>query len=147
MPKKYIVDLSEEERDILNGVVLKLKGGYQKIRRAQILLKANINGLSWTDKQISEAFDCTTRAVENTRKTLVLEGFNEALERKKRVNSPNPKKFNGEQEAKVIALRLGSPPEGFSNWSLRLLTKRVIELGIVDSVSEETIRTTLKKMV
>ncbi len=147
MPKKYIVELSEKERDILNEVVIKLKGSYQKVRRAQILLKADINALGWTDEKISEAFGCTTRAVENTRKTLVLEGFNEALERKKRVNAPNPKKFNGEQEAKVIALRLGSPPKGFSNWSLRLLTKRVIELGIVDSVSEETIRTTLKKMV
>lgn len=147
MFKKYIVCLSEEERDVLNEVVLKLKGGYQKVRRAQILLKADINGLGWTDKQISEAFNCTTRTVENTRKTLVLEGFTEALERKKRIKPPNPKKFNGEQEAKVIALRLGSPPEGFSNWSLRLLTKMVIELGIVDSVSKETIRTTLKKMV
>ena len=70
MPRKYIVNLSENERDVLNEVIKKSTGGYQKIRRAQILLKSDINGLNWTDKNISEAFKCTTRAVENTRKKL-----------------------------------------------------------------------------
>jgi hypothetical protein len=83
--------------------------------------------------------------VENIRQRLVTEGFEIALDGKKRETPPRQKVLDGEQEAKVIALRLGEPPKGFANWSLRLLAEQVVELEIVDSVSHETLRKTLKK--
>jgi hypothetical protein len=145
MEKKYVVRLTEGERNLLKAVVKKLKGSSEKVRRAQVLLAADADGSNWTDKKISEAFSCRTKTVENIRQRLVTEGFEIALNGKKRDSPPRGKRLNGEQEAKVIALRLGKPPDGFANWSLRLLAEQVVELGIVDSVSHETLRKTLKK--
>ena len=145
MKKKYIVRLSAEERRELAETVKKLKGSSQKVRRAQILLKADANGPGWTDARIAEAFGCRIQTIENLRKRLVTEGFRTAFEGKKPSSAPRSKIFDGKQEAKVIAMRLGKPPKGFSNWSLRLLADRVVELGIVPSVSYETVRQTLKK--
>jgi hypothetical protein len=143
--KKYVVRLTEEERNVLRDVVKKLKGTSQKVRRAQVLLKADVEGPNWTDKKIAEAFSCRTKTVENLRRRLVTEGFEIVLNGKKRDTPPRQKVLDGEQEAQVIALRLGEPPKGFANWSLRLLADQVVELGIVDSVSHETVRKTLKK--
>ena len=145
MRKKYIVRLTDEERGILEEVVKKLKGTGQKVRRAQILLKADANGPNWTDKQIADAFSCRIRTVENIRQGLVERGFEETLNGKKRATPPTEKLLNGEQEAKIIATRLGPPPKGYANWTLRLLSRKVVELEIVDSVSRETVRRTLKK--
>lgn len=145
MKKQYIVRLTEEEQSKLEEVVKKLKGTSQKVRRANILLKANVEGPNWIDAKIAEAFSCRTTTVEKVRKGFVLDGFERVLEHKKRETPPVPKKLDGEQEAQIIALRLGNPPAGFANWSLRLLANRVVELGIVDSISHETIRKTLKK--
>ena len=145
MDKKYIVRLADEERQTLRGVIKKLSGSSQTVRRAQILLKADADGPNWTDKKIAEAFDCRTKTVENIRQRLVTEGFDVTLNGKRRDTPPCPKRLDGEQEAKLIALRLGQPPKGFANWSLRLLADKVVELGIVDSVSHETVRQTLKK--
>ena len=145
MQKKYIVRLMDEERGILEEVVKKLKGTGQKVRRAQILLKADANGPNWTDKQIADAFSCRIRTVENIRQGLVERGFEETLNGKKRATPPTEKLLNGEQEAKIIATRLGPPPKGYANWTLRLLSRKVVELEIVDSVSRETVRRTLKK--
>ena len=145
MNKKYIVRLTDGERETLQSVVKKLKGSSQKVRRAQILLKADADGPNWTDERIAEAFSCRTKTVENIRQRLVTEGFDVALDGKKRETPPRQKRLTGEQEAKVIALRLGKPPAGFANWSLRLLADQVVELEIVDSVSHETVRQTLKK--
>ncbi|KPQ31769.1 MAG: Winged helix-turn helix [Phormidesmis priestleyi Ana] len=147
MPKQYIVELSEAERGELRGVIRKLQGSSQKVRRAQILLKADTGGSNWTDERIAEAFCCRTKTVENIRKRLIQRGFEETLNGAKRTTPPTPKLLSGEQEAEVIALRLGEPPKGYSNWSLRLLARKVIELEIVESVSHETLRQTLKKMV
>ncbi len=147
MQKKYIVRLSGEERDTLRGVVKKLKGTSQKVRRAQILLKADANGPSWSDDRIADAFSCRTRTVEKVRQRLVERGFNETLEGKKRATPPTEKLLNGEQKAKIIATRLGSPPKGYANWTLRLLARKVVALEIVDSISHETVRRTLKKTV
>lgn len=145
--KKYVVRLTDEERCALNRVVKKLSGSSQKVRRAQILLKADIAGAGWTDQQISEAFSCRTRTVENARRTLVEQGFDVALNGKKREHPPRAKILDGEKEAKIIATRLGQPPLGYASWSLRLLTDTVIELGIVETISKETIRRTLKKTI
>lgn len=147
MKKKYIVHLSEEERSILKEIIKKLKGSSQRVRRAQILLKADVGGPNWTDQRIAEAFSCRTQTVENVRESLVINGFEIALNGKKREEPPRKKLLDGEQEAKIIAMRLGPPPDGFSNWSLKLLAERVIALEITESISHETVRTTLKKMV
>lgn len=145
MQKKYIVRLTDEERQTLQTVVKKLKGSSQKVRRAQILLKADADGPAWTDKQIAQAFDCRTKTVENIRQRLVTEGFEVTLCGKRRQTPPRQPVFDGEQEAQVIALRLGQPPKGFANWTLRLLAEKVVELAIVPAVSYETVRRTLKK--
>ena len=146
MQKKYIVRLAEEERSTLKEIIKKLKGTSQRVRRAQILLKADMDGPNWTDQKIAEAFDCRRKTVENVRESLVTNGFEIALNGKKRETPPRKKLLDGEQEAKLIAMRLGSPPDGFGSWSLRLLADKVVELEIVDSISYETVRRTLKKM-
>ena len=145
MNKKYIVRLSKKERQQLNETVKSLKGSSQKARRARILLKADIKGPGWTDLKIAEAFSCRVQTVENLRKRLVAEGFEIALHGKPREKPPVAKKLDGKQETKLIALRLGKPPKGFANWSLSLLAERVVELGLTDSISHETVRKTLKK--
>jgi Homeodomain-like domain len=145
MDKKYIVRLTDQERDELATVIKKLKGTSQKVRRAHILLKADADGPNWTDRQIAEAFDCRTKTVENVRHRLVEYGFREALDRSRRKAPPVEKLLDGDQEARIIATRLGSPPPGYANWTLRLLARKVVELGIVESVSYETVRRTLKK--
>ena len=145
MQKKYVVRLTDEERGELREVVKKLKGTSQKVRRAQILLKADVDGANWTDQKIAEAFSCRTQTVENIRQRLVERGFRETLNGAKREHPPIEKLLNGDQEARVIALRLGPPPKGYANWTLRLLARKVVELEIVDSVSYETVRRTLKK--
>jgi biotin operon repressor len=115
------------------------------VRRAQILLKADADGPSWTDQRIAEAFGCRRQTVENVRQRLVTEGFEVALNGKQPDMPPRPPLLDGQQQAQVIALRLGPPPKGFANWSLRLLAEKVVELSIVESISHETIRRTLKK--
>ena len=145
MFKKYIVRLSEEERSRLADLVKKLKGTSQKVRRANILLKADADGPDWPDDMIAEAFSCRTRTVENVRRRFVTEGLDVALERKRRTTPPRSKTLDGKQEAQVIALRLGDPPEGFASWTLRLLAGQVVELEVAESISHETVRKTLKK--
>ncbi|MFI5457671.1 MAG: helix-turn-helix domain-containing protein [Isosphaerales bacterium] len=145
MNKKYIVRLTDQERDELVIVLKRLKGTSEKVRRAQILLTADADGWNWTDHRIAEAFGCRTKTVENVRQRLVEHGFREALDRSRRDTPPVEKLLSGEQEARIIATRLGSPPPGYANWTLRLLARKVVELGIVESVSYETVRRTLKK--
>jgi hypothetical protein len=147
MVKKYIVRLSEEERSLLRDIVKKLKGTSQKVRRANILLKADVDGPNWSDAKIAEAFSCRTQTVENVRRRLVTEGLDVVLNRKKRETPPRSKILDEKQEAEIIALRLGDPPPGFANWSLRLLADQIVERQIADSISYETVRRTLKKMV
>jgi hypothetical protein len=145
MNKKYIVRLTDQERDELAVVIKKLKGTSQKVRRAQILSKADANGPNWTDQRIDEAFGCRTRTIEKLRQRLVERGFRETVDGVKRELPPVEKLLSCEQEARIIATRLGSPPPGYANWTLRLLARKVVELGIAESVSYETVRRTLKK--
>ena len=145
MQKKYVVRLTEEERGELQDVIKKLKGTSQKVRRAQILLKADAEGPSWTDHRIAEAFSCRVQTVEKIRQRLVERGFRETLDGAQREKPPTEKLLRGDQEARVIAMRLGPPPKGYANWTLRLLAHKVVELEIVDSISYETVRRTLKK--
>jgi transposase len=143
MKKKYIVRLTDSERATLEQMVRKLKGSSQKVRRANILLKADAAGPAWTDARIAEAYGCRRQTVENLRERLVREGFESAVNGQAR--KPRPKVLDGKQEAQLIALRLGPPPAGFANWSLRLLAERVVELAITPAISYETVRRTFKK--
>jgi hypothetical protein len=145
MEKKYVVRLSEVERETCKQVVSKLQGTSQKVRRAQILLKADADGPGWTDQQIADAFSCRTKTVENIRQRLVERGFEQTLERRKSQTAAAKKLLDGKQEAQVIAMRLGAPPPGYANWTLRLIARKVVELEIVPSISHETVRQTLKK--
>jgi hypothetical protein len=143
MNKKYIVRLTDEERAACEATIKKEKGKSEKLRRATILLKAD--GPAWDDAKISEAIGCRTRTAENVRQAFVLEGFERALVWKKRATPPTPKLLDGAGEAKLIALRLGKPPAGYGHWTLRLLADQMVELEIVEWISPETIRQTLKK--
>ena len=145
MNKKYIVRLTDEERAVCETTIKKEKGKAEKLRRATILLKADADGPAWKDEKISEAVGCSTRTVENVRQAFVLDGFEAALVRKQRASSPTPKKLDGAGEAKLIAMRLGKPPTGYGHWTLRLLADQLVELEVVDSISPETVRQTLKK--
>jgi hypothetical protein len=145
MNKKYIVRLSDEERQACTDVIKRLKGTSQKVRRAQILLKADADGPAWTDARIAEAFNCRVQTIENLRKRLDTESFELALEGQKRQTPPRQPLLDGEQEAKLIAMRLGKPPAGYGRWTLRLLADELVALEVVDSISHETVRQTLKK--
>ena len=147
MNKKYVVRLSEEERSVCQGIIKTLKGSSQKFRRAQILLKADADGARWPDVKIAEAFNCRVQTIENLRKRLVMEGFELALDGKKRPEPPTACKLDGEAEAeaKLIAMRVGKPPAGYGHWTLHLLADEMVALEIVDSISHETVRKVLKK--
>src|SRR3954454_24429899 len=143
--KKYIVRLSADERAFCEDIVKNLKGSSQKFRRAQILLQADAEGPGWPDSRIAEAFHCRVQTIENLRKRLVTEGFELALEGKKRREPSTPSKLDGEAEAKLIALRLRKPPTGYGHWTLRLLADELVALEVIDSISHETVRKVLKK--
>jgi hypothetical protein len=145
MYKKYLVRLTEAERNKLAEVIRKLKGTSQKVRRAQILLKTDADGPGWTDSRIAEAFGCRRQTIEKIRERFVERGFEETLEGRKRDKTATERLLSGEQEARIIATRLGPPPKGYANWTLRLLARKVVELEIVEAVSYETVRRTLKK--
>ena len=145
MHKKYIVRLSDEERGICQQIIKNLKGSSQKFRRAQILLKADADGPGWLDVKIAEAFNCRVQTIENVRKRLVTEGFDLALNGQKRQEPPTLPKLDGEAEAKLIAMRLGKPPAGYGHWTLQLLADELVALEVVESISHETVRKTLKK--
>lgn len=144
MQKKYIVRLSRRSAASWKR---SSRSSREAARRcvAQVLLKADANGPGWTDSRIAEAYGCRRQTVETIRQRFVESGFQETLERKPRATPAVEKLLDGEQEAKVIATRLGPPPKGYANWTLRLLARKVVELEIVEAISYETVRRTLKK--
>lgn len=144
--KKYIVRLTDFERKNCCEVIRRLKGTGEKVRRAQMLLKADADGPGWTDAQIADAFSCRTKTVENVRQRFVELGFEQTLNRKTSPTAGAKKLLDGKEEAKVIAVRLGSPPAGYGKWTLRLLARKVVELEIVEAISHETVGRTLKKI-
>jgi hypothetical protein len=110
-----------------------------------MLLKADAEGLAWIDAKICEAYGCRVETIEQLRKRFVTQGFEVALHGQPRTTSPTPKLLNGDEEAKLIAMRLGKPPVGFGRWTLHLLADQLVTLEIVESISHETVRQTLKK--
>jgi len=145
MTKKYVVRLSRDEREKLQALVTKGRAAAYKRTHAQILLKADVshNESGWTDQKISDAFGVTTRTVERIRERLCMQGVDAAVERAK--GSGKPRKLDGVQEAHLIALVCGTPPEGRARWTLRLLADRFVQLGHVEDLSYETVRRLLKK--
>lgn len=145
--KKYVVRLSADERSYLDEFIRKGKRPAQLLTKARILLKADVSGSGegWSDSRISEALDTSIATVERTRRQLVEEGFDAVLTRKYNPNCARPRIFDGEAEAKLIALTCGPAPAGHARWSLRLLEEKVVELQIVESASDNTIGRTLKK--
>jgi len=145
--KKYVVRLSAEEREQLNTMIRKGKSSAQRLMKARILLKADVSegGEGWSDSQIVEALETSATTVYRTRQQLVEEGFESVLSRKKPSRPSVLPIFDGEKEAKLIALACSEPPEGRARWTLRLLEDKVVELGIVERASDSTIGRTLKK--
>ena len=145
--KKYVVRLNEEEREKLEALVSKGKVAARKRRHAEVLLKADEGegGPGWIDQSAAEAFDVTVKTVENIRKRFVEEGLEAALVARKPRWPRRARVFDGEKEARLIALSCSKAPEGRARWTLRLLADKVVELNIVDQVSYETVRQTLKK--
>lgn len=145
--KRYVVRLSGEERERLAALIRKGKGSAQRLLKARILLKADVSeaGDGWSDNQIIEALETNPSMVYRVRKQLVEEGFEAVLCRKQRATPAVARIFDGEKEAKLIALACSQPPKGRARWTLRLLENKVVELGIVDRASDSTIGRTLKK--
>ena len=146
MAKKYKVTLTESERDELRAMISKGKADGRKLAHARILLQADDSeaGPRQTDEQIALALDTTTRTVERVRERFVTESLESALLPKptKRVYT---RKLDGEQEAKLIATACSKPPAGKKRWTLRMLAGHMVELEVVDHLSHETVRRTLKK--
>jgi hypothetical protein len=145
--KKYVVRLSGEERERLESLLRKGKNPAQRLLKARILLKADISesGEGWSDSRIIRALETSVSMVYRVRKQLVEEGFEAVLSRKQRATPAVARIFDGEKEAKLIALACSKPPKGRARWTLRLLENKVVELHIVDRASDSTIGRTLKK--
>jgi hypothetical protein len=145
--KKYIVRLTKQERQTLMQFVSSGKRPAQLFTRARILLKADQgeDGPGWSDLEISQALDITVQTVERIRMQLVREGFDAVLKRQEYTQKVSRRRLDGDAEAYLVALSCSKPPKGRSDWSLRLLADRMVELGYAESVSYETVRKTLKK--
>jgi hypothetical protein len=145
--KKYVVRLSADEREQLEALIGKGKSAAQRLLKARILLKADVSeaGEGWSDSRIVEALETSPSMVYRVRKQLVEEGIEAALSRKQRATPAVARIFDGEKEAKLIALACSKPPKGRARWTLRLLEAKVVELHIVDRASDSTIGRALKK--
>jgi hypothetical protein len=145
--KKYVVRLSGEEREQLETLIRKGKSPARRLLKARILLKADVSesGDGWSDSRIVRALDTNMSMVYRVRQQLVEAGLEAVLSRKQRATPPVARIFDGEKEAKLIALACSKPPKGRARWTLRMLEKKVVELEIVDRASDSTIGRVLKK--
>ena len=143
--KNYITELTSEERTQLQQLVKKCNVHDDKIRHAEMLVKADQGnkGPGWPDAQGADVFAAHVTTVERLRKRFIEQGLETALERNKRNNYA--RKLDGDAEAHLIAIACSAPPAGRSKWSLRLLADRLVEVSVVDSVSYMTVSRTLKK--
>jgi transposase len=143
---KYTVRLQSEERHQLLDLVSKGKRAASVLTRARILLKADsgVGGPAWNDEAIAEAVETSLSTVYRVRQAFVEEGLEEALFRKKPTGR-HYRKLDGDQEARLIAVACSEAPEGRSRWTLQLLADKLVELKVVDSISGECVRSTLKK--
>ena len=145
--KRYIVDLTYEEREQLLAFISKGRASARSLLKARILLKADTGaqGEGWTDVRIAGALETNTTMIERVRATFVTQGLEAALARKKRQTPPIEPIFDGEAQAKLIALACSEPPEGYAHWSIRLLAEKVVERKIVEKAHFNTVGRALKK--
>ena len=141
---KYVVRLTDEERQTLEAVLKQSRVARAKVLHARILLKADVAGPGWTDVQICEAFDVSHSTVHRLRERLVEDGFEAALNRQPHART-RPRKLDGAGEAVLVATACSAAPEGRARWTLQLLADKLVELHVVDSINAETVRLTLKK--
>jgi transposase len=144
--KKYMVDLTPSERSEVSKITNKGKTAAYKINHARILLKADINqeGGGWTDSKISESLNIGHATIERVRKRFVEEGIESALNRREQ-KKRRQRIIDGEKEAALIAIACSETPRGKSHWTLQMLADKMVELKVVEQVSIETIRQSLKK--
>lgn len=147
MKKKYLVTLSDEERQSLRQLTSAGKASALKLARARILLKADQaeGGPAWPDERIAQALDVGLSTIARVRQRFVEKGVDAALSRKEQERPSRPRKLDGRAEARLIALARSAPPDGRAEWTMRLLADRLVELEVVDAVSDETVRRVLKK--
>jgi len=143
--KKFVVRLTDEERTQLEKLTQKGKGPAYKIKHANILLAVDENGPAFNDMNAAKALSCNKNTVRNVRQRFVEQGLETALERKKQTRPSRQLKLDGEKEARLIAIACREPPAGYSRWTLKLLANELVALEVVDSISDQTVRRTLKK--
>jgi transposase len=145
--KKYIVTLTADERRALSDLISAGKASALKLAHARILLKADAadGGPAWHDDRIAEALEVGVATVERVRQRFVEQGLEAALVRKKQVRPSRQRSLDGRAEAKLIALACSRPPDGRKAWTMRLLADKLVELEVVPSISDETVRRSLKK--
>jgi transposase len=145
--KRYIVTLTPEERQSLLDLIAAGKGAAGKLAHARILLKADAacDGPAWADAAIAEAIEVSIATVERVRRRFVEQGLEAALVRTPQDRPSRQRKIDGRAEAHLIALACSKPPEGRNAWTMQLLADTLVELEVVDSISDETVRRTLQK--
>jgi transposase len=145
---KYSIQLTQEQRHHLEQIVRSGQAAARTIMHAQVLLKTDKGacGPRWSDRHIREALGVGDTTMTRIRHRFVQGGLEEALHRHQQPERPEKRKLNGAQEAQLIVLACSQAPQGQERWTMHLLRERLIELEIVESISEETVRTTLKKM-
>jgi len=145
--KKYLVTLTPEERQHLRKLVSTGKRSARTLTRARILLQADqaTGGPAWEDAKIAEALGCGPRTIERVRQRFVERGLEAALSHKPQERPSRERRLDGAAEARLIALACSQPPEGRARWTLKLLADKLVELEVVESVSDETVRRVLKK--
>ena len=146
MKKRYVVKLTQAEREHLEGLINTGKVAAYRRRHAQVLLLVDEgeHGPALFDKDAAERTSFSRRTVEQIRERCVTEGLASALERKKRSRNRSPK-LDGEGEARLVSLACSDAPEGYARWSLNMLADKLVELEIVESISHECVRQVLKK--
>jgi len=147
--KKYVVELSSEEREHLAALISRGKSSAKAILKARILLNSDQGRLGpcWSDDRIGEALDTNLSMVTRVRRQLVEAGLEAVPSRKKRATPPITPIFDGEAQARPIALACSEPPAGHARWSIRLLADKVVELEIVERAHFNTVGRALKKTI
>jgi transposase len=145
--KRYRVTLEADERQQLHDLIAAGQAAARKLSHARILLKADAadGGPAWPDHRIADALEVSTATVERVRQRFVEQGFDAALDRKHRERPARQIKLDGRAEARLIALACSAPPDGRATWTMQLLADKLVELEVVDSISDETVRLALKK--
>jgi transposase len=145
--KKYRVTLTADERERLSALIATSKGAARKLAHARILLKADQadGGPGWTDERIAEALDVSVATIERVRQRFVEDGLDTALCRQKPEKPSRERTLDGRAEARLLALACSPPPDGRKRWTMQLLADELVQLEVVETVSDETVRRTLQK--